>query len=84
MYEINKIRPKFHFLTKIEIKMAYLVFVLCFFFCLFASRAIWKLFYRRFRFGVVLTIMHLSVKAAQTVEEGVDCTLAKVLSTLII
>ena len=25
--KINKIRPKFHFLTKIEIKMTYLVFV---------------------------------------------------------
>ena len=28
--KINKIRPKFHFLTKIEIKMTYLVFLFCF------------------------------------------------------
>ena len=30
--EINKIRPKFHFLTKIEIKMTYLVVLFFFFF----------------------------------------------------
>ena len=30
--KINKIRPKFHFLTKIEIKMTYLVFLFLFFF----------------------------------------------------
>ena len=30
--KINKIRPKFHFLTKIEIKMTYLVFLFCFVF----------------------------------------------------
>ena len=29
--KINKIRPKFHFLTKIEIKMVYLVFLFSFF-----------------------------------------------------
>ena len=29
--KINKIRPKFHFLTKIEIKMTYLVFLFSFF-----------------------------------------------------
>ena len=29
--KINKIRPKFHFLTKIEIKVTYLVFLFCFF-----------------------------------------------------
>ena len=51
--KINKIRPKFQFWTKIEIKMTYLVFV---FYCLFASRAIWKPFYRRLRFWVVLTV----------------------------
>ena len=28
--KINKKRPKFHFLTKIEIKMTYLVFVFCY------------------------------------------------------
>ena len=28
--KINKIRPKFHFLTNIEIKMTYLVFLSCF------------------------------------------------------
>ena len=28
--KINKIRPKFQFLTKIEIKMTYLVFVFCY------------------------------------------------------
>ena len=28
--KINKVRPKFHFLTKMEIKMTYLVFVLCY------------------------------------------------------
>ena len=34
--KINKIRPKFHFLAKIEIQMTHLVF--CFvFYCLFAS-----------------------------------------------
>ena len=36
--KINKIRPKFHFLTKIEIKMTYIVFV-CFFFNLLSSGA---------------------------------------------
>ena len=51
--KINKIRPKFQFWTKIEIKMTYLVVV---FYCLFASRAIWKPFYRRLRFWVVLTV----------------------------
>ena len=35
--KINKIRPKFHFLAKIEIQMTHLVF---FFYCLFASRAV--------------------------------------------
>ena len=39
--KINKIRPKFHFSTKIETKMTYLVFVFCYY-CLFVSRAIWK------------------------------------------
>ena len=53
--KINKIRHKFHFLTKIEIKMTYLVFLSCFH-CLFAPRAIWKPFHRRLRFWVVLTI----------------------------
>ena len=37
--KINKIRPKFHFLTKIEIQMTHLVFLFCFY-CLFASRAV--------------------------------------------
>ena len=54
--EINKIRPKFHFLTKIEIKMTYLVVLFCFFYCLFASRAIWKPFYWSLRSWAVLTI----------------------------
>ena len=54
--KINKIRPKFQFWTKIEIKMTYLVFV---FYCLFASRAIWKPFYRRLRFWVVLNVRKL-------------------------
>ena len=50
--KINKIRPKFHFLTKIEIKVTYLIilFFLCFFYCLFASRAIGKPLYRRLGF----------------------------------
>ena len=39
--KINKIRPKFHFSTKIETK--WLTLSLCFvIYCLFASRAIWK------------------------------------------
>ena len=33
----NKIHPKFHFLTKLEIKMTHSVFLFCFFFCLFSS-----------------------------------------------
>ena len=37
--KINKIRPKFHFLAKIEIQMTHLVFFF-FFYCLFASRAV--------------------------------------------
>ena len=53
--KINKIRPKFYYSTKIEIKMTYLVFVFCYY-CLFASRAIWKPFYRRLIFWVVLTV----------------------------
>ena len=53
--KINKTRSKFHFLTKIEIKMTPCVFVL-FFYCLFTSWAIWKQFYGRLRFWVVLTI----------------------------
>lgn len=53
--KINKIRPKFHFWTKIEIKG--LTLCLCFvIYCLFAARAIWKPFYRRLRFWVVLTL----------------------------
>ena len=28
--KINKIRPKFHFLTKVEIKMTYVVYVFCY------------------------------------------------------
>ena len=57
MYENKqiKIRPKFYYSTKIEIKMTYLVFVFCYY-CLFASRAIWKPFYRRLIFWVVLTV----------------------------
>ena len=51
--KINKIRPKFHILTKIEMKMTYLVFVI---YCLFSSRAVWQPFYRRLRFSVVLTV----------------------------
>ena len=39
----NKIRPKFHFLTKIEIKMTHLVVLFCLLQSL-ASRAIWKPF----------------------------------------
>ena len=43
--EINKICPKFHFLTNTEIKWLTLCF--CFaIYCLLASRAIWKPFYR--------------------------------------
>ena len=42
--KINKIRPKFIFLTKIEKKMAHLVFLFIFY-CLFFTRAIWKPFY---------------------------------------
>jgi len=53
--KINKIRPKFHYSTKMETKMTYLVFVFCHY-CLFASRAIWKPFYRRLLFWVVLTV----------------------------
>ena len=53
--KINKIRPKFHFSTKIEIK--WLTLRLCFvIYCFFAARAIWKPFYRRLRFWVVLTV----------------------------
>ena len=33
--KINKIGPKFHFLTKIEIKMTYLVFLFLFLFFFF-------------------------------------------------
>ena len=54
--KINKIRLKFHFLTKIEIKMTYLVFFFLVFYCLFASRAIWKPFYRRLRYLVVAEV----------------------------
>ena len=54
--KINKIRLKFHFLTKIEIKMTYLVFFFLVFYCLFSSRAIWKLFYRRLRYLVVADV----------------------------
>ena len=54
--KINKIRLKFHFLTKIEIKMTYLVFFFLVFYCLFSSRAIWKLFYRRLRYLVVAEV----------------------------
>ena len=38
--KINKIRPKFHFLTKIEIKMTYLVFVFFFLFTVFRGEEI--------------------------------------------
>ena len=63
MYENKQIRPKFHFLTKIEIKMTYLVFFFCFLLgCLFASKTIWKLFYRRLQFGVVRTVRELLVQ----------------------
>ena len=48
---INKIRPKLHFLSKIEIKMTHLV-VFFVIYCLFASRATWKPFDRRLRFPV--------------------------------
>ena len=54
-WKINKIRPKFYYSTKIEIKMTYLVFVFRYY-CLFASRAIWKPFYRCLIFWVVLTV----------------------------
>ena len=54
--KINKIRLKFHFLTKIEIKMTYLVFFFLVFYCFFASRAIWKPFYRRLRYLVVAEV----------------------------
>ena len=37
--KINKLQLKFHFLTKIEIKMTHLVILLCFY-CFFAFRAI--------------------------------------------
>ena len=53
--KINKIRSKFHFFKRIEIKMTPCVFVL-FFYGLFTSWAIWKQFYGRLRFWVVLTI----------------------------
>ena len=54
--KINKIRLKFHFLTKIEIKMTYLVFFFLVFYCFFASRAIWKPFYRSLRYLVVAEV----------------------------
>ena len=38
--------------------MTYLVFVFCYY-CLFASRAIWKPFYRRLIFWVVLTVRNM-------------------------
>ena len=41
--KINKIRPKFHFLTKIEIKMSRLVFLFVVY-CFLAFIAIWKPF----------------------------------------
>ena len=47
MYEINKILPKFHFLTKIEKKKdSSCVLQRFVVYCVFASRAIWKPFYR--------------------------------------
>ena len=51
--KINKIRSKFHFWTKIEIKMN-IGFVLLL--TVFACRAIWKPFYWRLRFWVVLSV----------------------------
>ena len=53
----NKIHSKFHFLTKLEIKMTHSVFLLCFFFSVSSllSRAIWRPFYWYLRFWVVLT-----------------------------
>ena len=36
--KINKISPKHHFLTKIAIKMTYLVFLFCFVFFLLSLR----------------------------------------------
>ena len=43
--------------TTTEIEITYVVFLFFFFFyCLFASRAIWKPFYQRLRFWVVLTV----------------------------
>ena len=60
---INKIRTKFHFLTKIEINNndspCGLVLFCFVFYCLFTSRAIWKLFYRRWCFWVVLKIRNM-------------------------
>ena len=34
--KINKIRPKFHFLTEIEIKIIHLAFLYCFFIIVFS------------------------------------------------
>ena len=59
--KINKIRLKFHFLTKIEIKMTYLVFFFLVFYCFFASRAIWKPFYRRLRYLVVAGLISFPI-----------------------
>ena len=63
--KINKIRPKFHFLTKkrnkndspcVFVLFCFVFFVFLFFYCLVTSKAICKPFYRGLRFLVVLTI----------------------------
>ena len=49
--KIHKIRPKLHFLTKMEMKMTHLVVLFCLIiYCLFVSRATLKPFYRRLTF----------------------------------
>ena len=57
LYENKQNTSQIPFLTKIEIKITYLVFLSCclVFHRLFASRAIWKPFYRRLRFWVAIT-----------------------------
>ena len=40
--KINKIRPKFHFLTEIEIKMTYLVFLFSLLFFFLLSLRLWS------------------------------------------
>ena len=57
--KINKIGPKFHFFYKNRNKNDPLCVFVLIFYCLFASRVIWKPFYRRLSFLVVLTIRNI-------------------------